>query len=679
MAKTQPFDSVDDPPPEDPLIRQMLGDFRVERFIAQGGMGMVYEAVHPILKKRAAVKVLRPELQRDPEQEERFLKEAQAISSISHRGIIQVFNFGKLPPPDRRQFMVMEFLEGKTLEALLHEEGPLAPNRALPIVDEICDALSAAHRVDVVHRDLKPSNVFLARQSNGASYAKLVDFGLAKAMGGKQSAKASVIAGTPEYISPEQAKGTDVTAQTDLYCLGVMIFEMISGGLPFAGSNLVEFLRAHIEQPAPRLSSYVPVPESLDDLVASLLEKDPTLRPHSAEAVQRTIAQILRETRDASTMQVAAPKREPVAAPRATDEDPFAFEDTRRSGSSPAEAAAIAQVRERASGPTAAPAPRPSRPSGSKRLSKPDIVAPVPKPRQSSPRLQAPPDESQRTLLAVEDDRTAPQPFKIVLPNGQTPAPELTPGARSTASKMPLVVAGAVLIGVLLAGVAWKVTRPPQARSEIIEIAAAPKPPVLEPEPLPPTPPAGVEQTAEYKAGMEAAVERERRMSQENGAKDFSTKMKKIGREGIRTEQIGERAQEIKTALGQEGVEQREVELKRAEGMFKDQKAQDEMRQMQAEEELKKVCGTDWKRTGDAGKKNAAAWKRATKDRVNARLKDKKAAYLKLATEEGTPVEGRMAQAQEDANDLKRLIDDAATLTDCELVLRSLTSFEKSK
>ena len=310
-------DTVPVPPPlrptaRDPILGMKLGDYVVESLAASGGMGLVYRAKHPILGKQVAVKVLREEYARDDEQISRFLKEAQAISAIHHRGIIDVHNFGHLP--DGRQYMVMEFLEGETLEAVLLRDAPLPAVRALPIFDEVLDALSAAHKVGVVHRDLKPSNVFITKESNGTRYAKLVDFGLAKqtpvteALAGRE-AKASLVAGTPEYISPEQAQGLMATPQTDLYCFGVMAFEVLTGKLPFASATTVDaLLKAHVNDTAPRMSTLrVDIPEAMDELIAQCLEKDPEARPQSADVVRQVIGRVMKQLKEESTRQAMVP------------------------------------------------------------------------------------------------------------------------------------------------------------------------------------------------------------------------------------------------------------------------------------------------------------------------------------------------------------------------------------
>jgi serine/threonine protein kinase len=316
MSETQPTPPLhlEQPSPgNDPLIGQKVGEFVIEAPIAAGGMGIVYRAVHPLIGRRVAIKVVRPEMMSDKEQADRFLKEAQALSAIKHRGIIEVIGFGNLA--DGRQYMVMEFLEGESLEAVMDREGSMSAARALPLIDEILSGLGAAHKVGVVHRDLKPSNVFISLATSGERNVKVLDFGLAKhapvafeGMVGEVGAKSSLMAGTPEYIAPEQARGLAATPQTDLYCLGVMLFEMLSGELPFAAPNVVDLMRKHVYEAPPRLSSRVSgLPESLDALVAVLLEKNPEDRPASADVARQTVTRILRELREQSTRQATNP------------------------------------------------------------------------------------------------------------------------------------------------------------------------------------------------------------------------------------------------------------------------------------------------------------------------------------------------------------------------------------
>ena len=339
ISSIPPLDPGGGPPSDDTLPGMQLGDYVIEKAVAWGGMGIVYRAVHPLIGRRVAVKVLRPNFASDPEQVARFLKEAQAISSIKHRGIIDIIGFGKVPMPDGRQYMVMEFLDGETLEAVMQREGPMNLHRALTIVEELLDALSAAHKVGVVHRDLKPSNVYITLQSNGSRYVKLVDFGLARKASVEQlnrhSGKASLMAGTPEYLSPEQAKGLSATPRTDLYCLGVMLFEMLTGRLPFLDGSMIELLNAHLTRVPPRAATLVGgIPPVLDALIAQLLLKQPEARPSTAEIVRQQVQRMIRQLREDETHIGARPSGEkklnPVTTPpRAVVGPPPADEKTR--------------------------------------------------------------------------------------------------------------------------------------------------------------------------------------------------------------------------------------------------------------------------------------------------------------------------------------------------------------
>ncbi len=287
------------PAEPDLVIGQKLGDFIVEERVAHGGMGIVYRAVQPMIGRKVAVKVLRPEMASNQSQVDRFLAEARAISAISHRGIVDVFSFGTLP--DGRQYMVMEFLEGEPLDVLIFREAPLQLQLALPLFDEVLDALSAAHGAGIVHRDLKPSNVFIARQTNGTKAVKLVDFGLAKQtpLGDVASARgerASLVGGTPEYISPEQIRGEVPVPQTDLYGLGVMMFEVLTKRLPFQGPTVVHTLEMHAKQQPPRVRTFRgDVPPGLDDLVFRMMSKRVGERPTSAMAARQELQRIMRE------------------------------------------------------------------------------------------------------------------------------------------------------------------------------------------------------------------------------------------------------------------------------------------------------------------------------------------------------------------------------------------------
>ena len=284
--------------------------------MGEGAMGLVYRARHPLLNRHFAIKVLKPEVAAEAGSSSQFAREAQTLSSLKHPSIIDIVGFG--PMPDGRQYMVMEFLLGKTLEAELVDEGRLDPSRALQICDEILDALSAAHSVEVIHRDLKPSNVFLEKVSGGREVVKLLDFGLAKqrpaalmSQGAAPAPSESGIAGTPDYIAPEQACGEPASVQSDLYSFGVMLFRMLTGSLPFKTDDdapedqrIIGLMKKHVYQAPPTLHEGAPdvhFPEGLEVLVADLLQKKPAERPSSAETTRKRLRQSYRTLQQEAT------------------------------------------------------------------------------------------------------------------------------------------------------------------------------------------------------------------------------------------------------------------------------------------------------------------------------------------------------------------------------------------
>ncbi|RKG56057.1 serine/threonine protein kinase, partial [Corallococcus sp. CA054B] len=298
----------------DPLIGLKLGEYELRARIGVGGMGLVYEGIQPLIGKRVAVKVLRPELAHSSEQVARLLAEARAVNAIRHRGIIDIFGFGQLP--DGRQYIVMEYLEGQPLDAILAEKGRLPVPEALSLLDEVLAALGAAHGAGVVHRDLKPSNIFLVRQPDGSRYVKLLDFGLAKRgegpTGRTAQTRTDMVVGTPEYMAPEQARGQSVGPMTDLYAMGVVTFEIVTGRLPFIGSSPVDLLMKHVEARPPRPSEFVPdLPPAVDAFILQMLTKDPETRPNSADALRQHLSKLRRTLRATRTNPTAPAPVEP--------------------------------------------------------------------------------------------------------------------------------------------------------------------------------------------------------------------------------------------------------------------------------------------------------------------------------------------------------------------------------
>ncbi|WP_338265943.1 serine/threonine-protein kinase [Corallococcus caeni] len=300
--------------PTDPLIGLKLGEYELRSRIGVGGMGLVYDGIQPLIGKRVAVKVLRPELAHSSEQVARLLAEARAVNAIRHRGIIDIFGFGQLP--DGRQYIVMEYLDGQPLDAILAEKGRLPVPEALSLLDEVLAALGAAHGAGVVHRDLKPSNIFLVRQPDGSRYVKLLDFGLAKRGEGPTvrtaQTRTDMVVGTPEYMAPEQARGQSVGPMTDLYAMGVVTFEIVTGRLPFIGSSPVDLLMKHVEARPPRPSEFVPdLPPAVDAFILQMLTKDPETRPNSADVLRQHLAKLRRTLRATRTNPTAPAPVEP--------------------------------------------------------------------------------------------------------------------------------------------------------------------------------------------------------------------------------------------------------------------------------------------------------------------------------------------------------------------------------
>nr|WP_249347656.1 serine/threonine-protein kinase [Corallococcus exiguus] len=278
------------------MLSSQIGDFTVEERIGEGGMGVVYRATHSLIGKQAAIKVLRAELV-SPRVHERLLVEARAVNAIRHPGIIDIFGFGKLP--DGRPYIVMELLEGRPLSELMSDQKRLDVPTVLWMLDQTLGALGAAHRAGVVHRDLKPANVFMVEPPNAAPTIKLVDFGIAKLLENRESPTTmdGSVLGTPEFMAPEQIRGGTVGPATDLYALGIMAFQMLTGVRPFQGDP-VQVLFAQVDKVPPLPSSRAEgIPPELDTLVLQLLAKDPALRPRSAEAVQQQLLRVPMESR----------------------------------------------------------------------------------------------------------------------------------------------------------------------------------------------------------------------------------------------------------------------------------------------------------------------------------------------------------------------------------------------
>ncbi len=276
----------------DPLIGVTLdGRYTVLRRIGEGGMGIVYEAQHAIIGKRVALKVLRRDYSSRPDVVERFKQEAQSASRVDSPHIIDISDFGETPDGD--SYFVMEFLDGEDLSNRIREGQSLDGDLAIKIAIQCCDALGAAHAAHIVHRDMKPENIFLTTKRGDPNFVKIVDFGIAKmndvsvdAPTMKKLTKTGMIFGTPEYMSPEQAAGKPMDYRVDVYAMGIILYEMFAGTVPFLGDTFMGVLTQHMFDAPPSMKQTNPnaeFPDGIEEIVWRCLQKDPDERFQSME------------------------------------------------------------------------------------------------------------------------------------------------------------------------------------------------------------------------------------------------------------------------------------------------------------------------------------------------------------------------------------------------------------
>jgi len=275
---------------------EQIGEYRIESKLGQGGFGTVYRAVHPVIGKTVAVKVLSRRFSSDPEMVSRFIAEARAVNRIQNKNIIDIFAFGALP--DGRQYYVMELLGGLTLDQHIEERGYLSPEEAMPILVGIARALDAAHAAGIVHRDLKPENVFLVFDEDRGLSPKLLDFGIAKLFGevsGEHRTRTGVPLGTPYYMSPEQCRGRSVDHRTDIYSFGVLCYQVLTGTLPFTGDSFMDVMMRHVSDALPPVSARSPtLAPAFDQPIAHMMAKNPAERPPSVSAAVEELADAAR-------------------------------------------------------------------------------------------------------------------------------------------------------------------------------------------------------------------------------------------------------------------------------------------------------------------------------------------------------------------------------------------------
>ncbi len=276
---------------QDPNIgRDLLdGQFQILQKIGSGGMGSVYKAAQPAMNRMVAVKILHPKLTNRKDLVSRFRREARAMSHLTHPNTVKVFLYGDLD--DGSLYIVMEYLEGRNLNQVVRKEGPMACERAVPVLIQVCGALQEAHLQGIIHRDLKPENIFLSTNGGLRDYPKVLDFGLAKVTerelrpGSIMLTQEGMVFGTPEFMSPEQAQGKSLDARSDIYSLAVILYEVVTGKLPFDARTPMEYIQMHVTRPPIPIDERVPgrrFPDGFNAMLTKALEKRPEDRYASA-------------------------------------------------------------------------------------------------------------------------------------------------------------------------------------------------------------------------------------------------------------------------------------------------------------------------------------------------------------------------------------------------------------
>jgi len=296
----------------DPFVGATLaGRYRVIARLGRGGMSSVYLARHLMIDRLAAVKVLRADLSRDPVHRDRFLREARAVNRIQHENVIDITDYGETS--EGLVYLVMEYVPGESLLAAI-ARGPLALRRSLDIARQIASGLARAHQMEVIHRDLKPDNVLLIPRDDRRDQVKLLDFGIAKLLDQPSLTLSNKVFGTPGYIAPEYATGGAITPRTDLYSLGVVLYEMVTGALPFEVEHLGELMLKHVmEAPIPPRARLPSIPEPIERFVLRCLEKLPERRFQNAFELIEQIDVLRRDLSGDPVLDALPPPREPAA------------------------------------------------------------------------------------------------------------------------------------------------------------------------------------------------------------------------------------------------------------------------------------------------------------------------------------------------------------------------------
>jgi eukaryotic-like serine/threonine-protein kinase len=277
---------------QDPFVGKIIdGRYEIQARIGEGGMGVVYKARQTSIDRVIAIKMLNAQMAGDPTWVQRFYNEAKACSRLQHPNTIRMFDFGQ--SSEGRLFMTMEFLDGQSLRDAV-AKGPMAPQRVVKVLIQCCASLAEAHSIGIIHRDIKPDNVFLLNMAGSPDFVKLLDFSVAKLLeGDRMKTQAGVVFGTPQYMSPEQGRGLPLDARSDLYALGILAFEMLTGNVPFNDENPMTVIQMHLHGAIPPLAQTIPY--SVQQIVRRALEKDPSRRYQSSGEMMQHCQQVFAE------------------------------------------------------------------------------------------------------------------------------------------------------------------------------------------------------------------------------------------------------------------------------------------------------------------------------------------------------------------------------------------------
>ncbi|HVM42752.1 MAG TPA: serine/threonine-protein kinase, partial [Gemmatimonadales bacterium] len=275
------------------LVGQVVADrYAIIKKLGEGGMGAVYLGEHVKMGRKSAIKVMNPAMANDPDAISRFNREASNASRISHPNVCQIYDFGETP--EGIIYLAMEFIEGAALTDIIEKEGALPPLRAVRILKQSADALAAAHDLGIVHRDLKPDNIMIVQAKDGSDVAKVVDFGIAKAVAGDESGqkvtKTGLVVGTPEYMSPEQLSGDKLDGRSDIYSLGLVFYRMLTGVLPFQADSAQEtMIKRLTDDPLPLAGARpdIAFPPGLQAVLDKALARSPSARYANASEFGR--------------------------------------------------------------------------------------------------------------------------------------------------------------------------------------------------------------------------------------------------------------------------------------------------------------------------------------------------------------------------------------------------------